>query len=58
MSKIHDVLVASGARSGEPIGPLASSQDRKYEGYGAVVTEISEQRKMIESSISALESVA
>lgn len=58
VSKIHDVLVASGGRSCEPIGPLASSQDRKLESYFLVVAEVSEQRKMIESSISALESVA
>lgn len=58
MSKIQDVLVASGARSGEPIASLAISEEyRTPQCFLSKEVEASEQQKMLESLISALESV-
>lgn len=58
MSKIQDVLVASGALPGEPIAPLAiPEEDRTPQGFLLKEVEASEQQKMLESLISELESV-
>lgn len=55
MSKVHDVLVASGARSGKPIASLAISKGRIQMGFDFKEVEASEQQKILESLISALE---
>lgn len=55
MSKVHDVLVASGAHSGKPIASLAIPEGRIQMGFDFKEVEASEQQKMLESLISALE---
>lgn len=54
MSKIHDVLSASGAHSGEPIAPLA---DRSWKWNIYRLGSASEIQQTIESATSALESI-
>lgn len=58
MSKIQDVLVASGAHSSEPIPSIAlPEEDRTPQGFLLKEVEATEKQKMLESLISALESV-
>lgn len=57
MSKVLDVLVASGARSAKPIASLAIPEDRTPQGFLLKSVEASEKRKTLESLISALERI-
>lgn len=57
MSQVHDVLVASGAHSRDPIGPLAIPQDREpaKNNYSGNVVEAAKRQEMLESFVSALD---
>lgn len=57
MSKVHDVLVASGAHPGKPIASLGIPEDRTPEGFLLKSVEASEQQRIFDSLVSALEGV-